>query len=247
MDVFKLLMDIVFPEPERCLQCDSPQNAVEIEGLCQECLKKFSYVLNYCVKCGRQVNFSERDKGQKKCNFCKAITYFFERARAPLFYRGAVQQIIADFKYHGKKELARPLGHLLSLYYSEYYKKMSIDVVMPVPLHKERERERGFNQARLLAEEMCRRLSLKLLDNLLIRKKNTPPLYNLSYRERKEAIKGVFSFKKGKRQLQGVNILLVDDIFTTGSTVNELGRFLTLKTGVNHIYVYTLSTADLIG
>ena len=234
------ILDVLYPAVSYCSFCQSRQESREIRGLCCYCLKKIVFVANnYCVCCGRQLP-EERDV---RCKFCAAIDFYFDQARAVTLYQGIIEKIIYRFKYEQERRLADSLGQLLLLFYGKYFSEIKIDGLIYVPLHKKRRKLRGFNQAELLARELFNYTGLNIYNNLLIRNRQTPPLYELTYRERQHVLQNAFRLNY-KYKLQEKNLLLIDDIFTTGSTVNEISRLLKTKTKINNIYVFTLATAN---
>ncbi len=252
----KILFDYIYPEKKRCFVCGKNIVLAEVNGLCSDCLNKLEYTSNICQYCGREINITDKEKGLKnnlkenvflKCKFCgedKVDDFYFKKSRSVFVYENLGRELIFHFKYFNKKELFLPLGELLYLYYKEYYSKLNIDYVIPIPLYKKRKEERGYNQAKLLANVLAKKSNISIKANALIRDKKTPPLYDLDREKRKALIKGVFSLKEESLpSLKNKNILLVDDIFTTGTTTNEAAFTLKNIAKVNNIYVLTLATA----
>ena len=170
-------------------------------------------------------------------------------ARAPLVYEQVSTAVIQRYKYKGKIQLARPFGELLLTVFSFYWDKDSIDVVMPVPLHSKRLQKRGFNQAHLLirnwptiAENASFDLNgLQIEHNVLVRPVPTAPQTGLGRRQRAKNIKGAFGVAD-QNKIVDQRILLVDDVYTTGATVDECARFL-LHHGAAHVDVLSLARA----
>lgn len=239
MKLVEKLLDIIYPVALECRYCNSRRQSREIKGLCKFCLEEIDFVVDFCDSCGRQLP----ERITNICQFCKLTQYSFEQARAVALYQGKIEDLLLQFKYEEQKKLAFPLGQLLLPYYYKYFYKLNIQGICYVPLHKERILARGFNQSELLARQLAEYTEIKLYENLIFRSEKTPPLYKLSYQERKQVVKNAFSLKNGDLCYGEKNILLVDDIFTTGSTVNEISRLLKAETGVEKIYVLTLATA----
>lgn len=236
-----LIMDIIYPPQNKCLNCNIVIKRKEIRGICADCLSKIDFVLNYCNVCGRELESS-------LCKDCEERLPAFDRARSVAVYQGIIRDLILQFKYYDRSDLVIPLSDLLTLYFCEYYVNLSIDYIVPIPLHEKRKKERGYNQAGLLAQELEKEIKIPVLSNYLLRVKNTCPLYNLNLSERRQTLKGGFKLKKDnvcKQKVRDSTILLIDDIFTTGTTVNEASLVLKDKGGVGHVYVLTLATASL--
>ena len=117
---------------------------------------------------------------------------------------------------------------------------INFDYILYVPLHKKRERKRGFNQSKIIANQLGKELGVEVLD-ILERSKNTRRLFELDEKERQQELKNVFKISKDIENYTNKNILLIDDIFTTGSTVNEISKLLKLN-GINEVYIFTFLT-----
>ncbi|MFW6380930.1 MAG: phosphoribosyltransferase family protein [Bacillota bacterium] len=240
------LLDLIYPRPLRCQGCGRVPDFEEIGGICQQCLSQIDFNQRpgaiICWNCGRRLVTNCQGKQLSRvCSDCRQQETFYDRARAVAIYRGKIRQLILQFKYQGQQQLGQPFGEMLTIYFQEYFQGLGVDLLLPIPLYPERRRERGYNQAELLARELATRTGVKLEEGLLVRESATPPLYALPQRERKQVIQGVFEATTG---FKNSCVLLVDDIFTTGTTVNEASRVLKEK-GADHVYVLTLATAHL--
>jgi len=242
MKFFSQLLDLFYPPPERCLYCGAPYFSTEIYGLCGDCIEKITFIDRYCPVCGRALNNSE----DELCGECKEFQYYFDFARSTAIYTGLLREIILQLKYDHYLELQEPLIELLYLYFKYYFKSQMIDYIVPIPLHQERLAERGFNQAELLARGLAWRTGLPLLTGAINRVKNNPPLYQYTPEERKGFIKGSFRIEPGKKELlKNSSVLLIDDILTTGTTVNEVSCLLKKIALVNSVKVLTLASARM--
>ena len=153
-------------------------------------------------------------------------------------YAGMLRKAIHSFKYSKNTLLAVPLGHLLSLHGDSIMDGKQYDAIIPVPLHPIRLRQRGFNQSLMLANRVGKSWGVNVKTNFLERLKWTTPQTMLSQNERKKNVKGVFSCKNRESHVN--NILLIDDVYTSGSTVNECSRILK-KNGAIQVDVLTLA------
>lgn len=223
-------LDALYPEDIKCFGCGKDLPRKNIYNICPECMKTFE--LNngkICQKCGANVY------GQAGyCFDCKNNERLFDKARAPLIYTGVTRKLIRHFKYDDAKYLKRYFARLLA----EEYAKCDFvaDVVVPVPLCKEHLKERGYNQALLIAEEFCKLMGLPLDKDNLIRIRNTESQTGKSRDERKHNLDGAFE-QIDKTAFAHKNVLLIDDVFTTGSTVNECAKTLRAR----HVYVLTVA------
>jgi ComF family protein len=170
-------------------------------------------------------------------------------ARAPLVYDQTILNVVHCYKYKGKIQLAGPLGGLLLATFNCFWDKDSIDVIVPVPLHFKRLRKRGFNQVFLLIRNWKKFAAASHIDlsgvrierNAIVRAASTSPQTGLGRKARMTNIKNAFKIQY-KEKIKDKTILLVDDVYTTGATVNECARLL-LKGGANHVDVLTLARA----
>ncbi len=214
--------------------------------LCPNCTSGFLPVESpQCSRCGMM--FKSRQGEDHVCGECLDSPKRFRIARSTGIYKYTLMAVIHCFKYKGKIQLARPLGTLLFTAFINFWDKMSIDLIVPVPLHIKKLRMRGFNPSFLLVKDWVRILELssgRLPDiqvdiNVLARKKWTEPQTGLGRKERLVNIKNAFNISDGSK-ITGKKILLVDDVYTTGATVNECAKVL-LKGGAGHVDVLTLA------
>ena len=174
------------------------------------------------------------------CGECRDRPPAFDSARAVGYYQGVLVEAIHLFKYKAKTKLSR---YLAARMHEEAYKisdaQGSLDVVLPVPLHPVRLRQREFNQSLLLAHELSRGLKMPLLFDVLERSRWTRPQVELDGEERRKNVRKAFSIKRPE-QIVGLRILLIDDVYTTGATVNECAKVLK-KAGAKTVHVLTLA------
>ncbi len=193
-----------------------------------------------CPRCG--IPFSSKETLSKSpqhiCGEC--------RVSPPPFgpYEGTMAEAIHKFKYSKKRSLGSILGGLLYEYlssspFSSLFTFHSSLLLVPVPLHPERLREREFNQSTLLAKELSKGLSIPMMIDNLFRIRNTRAQIGLEVDERKRNMKGAFSLKK-PLSVEGKTVLLIDDVYTTGSTIKECTRVLK-KAGAESVYAVTLA------
>jgi competence protein ComFC len=161
-------------------------------------------------------------------------------ARAWGAYQGRLRSLLREFKYGGLKPLSGPLSELLETTFTLHFNQ-AFDWIAPVPLHRKRLRERGYDQALLLARGLSKKTGIPVLGGV-IRNKETQPQYGLSSNERKLNTAGAFSLDRGL-SLEECSILVLDDVFTTGSTVSSLCKCLRKKFPVRFIGVLTVARA----
>jgi ComF family protein len=162
-------------------------------------------------------------------------------ARALGAFEGSLQEAIHRWKYEGKTYLTPFFAEWIAEGLNRYWKPGSLDLLIPVPLHPSRLRERGFNQALLLARGLSRRTGIPYRKKILQKKKPTVPQVNLGGAERERGVRGTF-YVADKEELLGASVLLIDDVYTTGATVNECAKVL-LEGGAERVDVLTLAHA----
>jgi ComF family protein len=216
--------------------------------LCPTCTSGFLPVESpQCSRCG--MVFKSRQGEDHVCGECLDSPKRFQIARSAGIYKYTLMAVIHCFKYKGKTQLARPLGALLFTAFINFWDKMSMDLIVPVPLHVKKMRMRGFNPSFLLVKDwvcIAEFLHVELPDipidiTVLERRRWTEPQTGLGRKERLANIKNAFHIRNGSK-ITGKRILLVDDVYTTGATVNECAKVL-LKGGAGHVDVLTLARA----
>lgn len=156
-------------------------------------------------------------------------------------YNSVMQQSVAAFKYKGRQEYAEWYGAELVQRYGSQLEHWNPEALIPVPVHRTRYLKRGYNQAALLAEEISRRTGLKIDENVLVRTKKTVAQKELSTRERGKNLQEAFQLRKNVVQYK--KVVLVDDIYTTGSTADACAKVLK-QHGVEQIYLLCLCIGD---
>jgi len=193
----------------------------------------------FCLGCGR---FFEGRTEPHFCASCVHQRYAFALHRSCGEYRGILKDLIILFKYRGYSLLARPLaGFIQRSLGKEEALWWGLDCFIPVPLHPLREKQRGYNQAGLIAEELARLGLGRVEKGLLVKRKNTPPQTSLEAPERRENVKGVYRVTDPEK-IRGKVVLLVDDVFTTGATLQECSLVLR-RSGALEVRAVTLARA----
>jgi len=210
------------------------------QGFCSNCLSEIHWIEPpFCSICG--IPFISKEVQTHPCGDCVTHRKYFTMARALGAYEGSLQEAIHHWKYEGKTHLAPFFAEWMAEGLNRYWEPDSFDLLIPVPLHTQRLRERGFNQALLLVKELSRRTRIPYRKTILQKKKPTIPQVNLSGAERERGLRGAFQVI-GKEELLGKSVLLVDDVYTTGATVNECSKVL-LRGGTERVGVLTLAHA----
>lgn len=221
--------------PPRCAVCTGALAIAEWEdGLCGGCKESLPFLpAGECPRCGG------RSETGGLCGDCLRAFAFASACAA--FPYGAVRDAIHLFKYRGGKAFGSGLGRLMAAYLAERHGVLlaGTDALVPVPLHPKKEARRGFNQAALLCRAVSEETGLPLREDILRRERETAAQSLLSVGERKENLRGAF---KAGAEAAGKRLLLVDDIFTTGTTCNECAKAL-YRAGAAEVSVFCLSLA----
>jgi len=229
---------IVFPS--FCKVCSTLLEEDGERVVCRSCLGKMAPASSpCCVSCGR---FFEDGSPAHLCLDCLREMPPFSRHRSCSSYGGKVKEVILLYKYRHFRVLGidlarfaeRALGGDEGLWWG-------VEAIVPVPLHPRRRRERGFNQAQVIAAELARLKGIDLVDDALVKVKNVPPQTSLQARERAHNIRGAFKIKKAE-EIEGKTVLLLDDVYTTGSTLRECALALK-KSGVKDVRALTIAQA----
>ena len=238
------MLDIIYPP--RCPLCgrfvSSGENRCLPHQVCESCQKALTPITHpLCTICG--MPFPALSAPDHPCENCLRKMPSYDTMRAPYLYAGPLMNAIQRFKYHSKTHLASPLGGLLSTFTRTLLPHPEEFVTVPVPLHKHRLRERGFNQSLLLAKVIASELGTPLDYLSLIRKRDTRSQTGLKRKERGRNVANAFSVNSAAI-FKGTRVLLVDDVLTTGHTLKECARTLK-KSGA--LEVICLALARTVG
>lgn len=225
--------------PPRCPVCG---NVVFLSSkgqvtVCSGCEKVFQRVQSpVCCRCGRPV-----EQEEEFCMNCRERRFSYVRGYPVWIYNVPMRKSIAAFKYHGRREYAVYYGQEFARMYGKQLKRCCIQALVPVPLFSAKQRHRGYNQAELFAREIGCRLGIPVYDDYLLRVRNTIPQKELNDKQRYINMQKAFGINKKKNDYAGLkNIMLVDDIYTTGATIEACTRIL-LQSGVEKVYFASVS------
>lgn len=234
--MFRPIINMIYPV--RCPVCGEiivPRG----EKICIPCKEKLAYINEpRCKKCSKPIELEEKEY----CSDCERKNYKYTKGYAVWVYTDVMKHSISEFKYHSKKEYATFYIQEMIRLYGDKIKKFAPDVIVPIPIHKSKQRMRGYNQADILAQGIGRELSIPVLSHLLIRNKKTLPQKQLNDKERLRNLQEAFEYNQREADRYGHKInsvLLVDDIYTTGSTMEVCSDVL-MKHRVYEIYFITL-------
>lgn len=234
-DKFEKAMEFLFPLKHTCNNCG--KEIFTNEYFCKECEESIKYNDKIiCNHCGRRTFNSE-----EYCFSCSGRETYFEKARSVYIYVSPISGLIGRLKYNNKKYLAKIFAKEMYLLYLQNF--FNCDIVTFTPMTEERKSERGYNQAEVLAEEFCKFIELPICRDVLVKTKETPRQVTVSSaKERRENLKGSFKLQN-KNLIKDKKVLLIDDVMTTGATVEILCSLLK-KGGAKSVFVLTVASVS---
>lgn len=243
------LLDLVFPPELYCICCHKATDSTRTYRLCNRCISEIKWIGDRsCIKCGKPLADANTTE---VCFSCRENRHYFDRGYSCAEYGSNERAMIFSLKYGGHTDIAVTLGEIMYDRMTAEYdaEELSIryDSVIPVPVSSARRAARGFNQAELLADEFARRAGIRLDSRSLIRVRDTHAMKTLGPEERRANISGAFRIREHRRAaISGMRILLIDDLYTTGATVDEISRELR-SAGAERIDILTFAAgADVI-
>ena len=220
-------LDLLFPPV--CAACNTLGSLI-----CDDCLAQMPAVVEpLCGRCGRSLLYAA-----SVCGSCLQPSFRLQQVRAPLVYHDPAARIIHKMKYDGLFALAKPLARIMALKWPDW--DHDPEMIVPIPLHKRRQRRRGFNQSTLLALHLGQQLNIAVDAQAMKRVKHTNPQIGLNPIERLENVRG--AFLADSQRTRNKQILLVDDVYTTGATMSAAADAL-LASGAATVSAYCLARA----
>lgn len=243
--------------PPTCPGCDRVLRPEERErGFCGSCLEQIALAEEPCCKiCGKALG----DERQERCADCRKEEHLFTQGKSLFIYRGPMKEAMYRFKYSRRLSYRRIFaaealrrygadpdcrmgkrnGENAILDGADWLARIRVNWIVPVPMHAARERRRGYNQAAVWGQGLSEAVGIPMLSRLLIRTRDTAPQKTLSREERRKNLEGAFALAREDICLRGNRILLVDDIYTTGSTCDAASKVL-LEAGAEAVYLLTI-------
>lgn len=227
-------LDLIYPSGLYCISCGKITDASRTYGLCNDCMAAALWNTGLrCEKCGRPL--SDNDIGPM-CYACRdtefrSSPHSFDKGYVCAGYGSVEQSVIFAFKYGSRSDIGEVLGEalydrMISEYGADELAGM-YDMVIPVPIFKEKKPRRGYNHADLMAESFAKKAGISFEPGILLRSRSTKPMKGLGHEERRANISGAFEIRERKRgHMAGSRMLLIDDIYTTGATIDELASIL---------------------
>ncbi len=233
-NIFSKVFNIISPQGIKCIVCDDELNKTTSHCVCDKCFDKLPFIAKSCTKCGAEI-YSK----SSLCIECKDQQRYFEKAISVFNFEDKIASLIYRFKYGNQTYLAKYLADFM--FNKVVEQNLDFDIIVPVPLSDKRLKLRTFNQAELLAAALAERFGKPLVCDAIVRDRDTLTQTHLSKLERHQNLNNAFKVIN-KKLIKGKKILLVDDVFTTGTTSDEISKTL-LNASSNSVYVITFAHA----
>lgn len=229
------MLQLLFPKT--CPVCEDILE--KNREICRVCEKNLRYISEpKCKKCGKPFEAAEEGADIREyCMDCTNRVHSYQSGMA-VFQYDDISASIYRFKYHNQRTYAGFYGKAMAMRYGREIRELGIDILMPIPVSRKKKITRGYNQAELMAEALSKELGLSMDSRTLIREKNTIPQKELNYEERRNNLKK--AFKISGNVIKYKKILLVDDIYTTGSTIDACAEALK-RAGAEEVFFISLS------
>lgn len=216
------LLDLVYPSNLYCISCDKIIDTSRPYSLCNDCMDSIKWITERsCTKCGKALS---KVNPKSICYSCSEHSHIYRKGYSCAEYGMHERSILYKLKYHHDTAVAPKLGEAI---YDMLTARQapSYDVIIPVPSHQAKKLERGYNQAELIASEVAIRLNTKLLSDVIVRTSETKALRSKTPDERKRELQGAFALsERYKGELCGLDVLIIDDIYTTGATIDAVSK-----------------------
>lgn len=223
----EIVLDLLYPR--HCPLCNTVLKFQE-QKVCLSCVRGQKRVEPpNCFRCGKTLE----DQEKEYCKDCSSIPKSYQRGFPVFEYRGAIKNALYDFKYNNQRSYGEFFGECILEQYNEAFEALHLDGIIPVPIHREKRRKRGYNQAEVLAGYLGEQLKIPVYSSYIVRVINTNPQKELNDKTRMKNLKNAFKIGQNKVQLK--RVLLVDDIYTSGATIEACTQVL-IDAGVDEVY-----------
>ncbi len=233
-----LLANSIYPDNCNCIMCDKEIPSDSKYGLCENCYNKLPFNNQiYCVKCGVPM-----ENEATYCLQCQNNERHFDFVRSCFVYENEIKKLILNLKFHNCKWVAKYFADMLFDCYNLY--DLNAELIIPVPISKEREKQRGYNQTKMFAKPLAEKLNIPISIDTILKIKDVSPQTKLSGKQRHENVKGAYKVINDK-SVKGKRVLIIDDILTTGSTIDEVAKQLKIA-GASAVYGLVLASPKYI-
>ncbi len=232
------LLDLLYPP--RCLLCDTTHGLLPGLPICRQCEAELPENNCYCQQCAVPLVMKPSQSGSQLCGECLVSSPAFSCSWSPFIYAQPLEWMIRQLKFNAKLSFGPLLSELMWHRLPVEVAACEADVIIPMPLHANRIKQRGFNQSQVLLEPIARKLQIKIDNHCCSRVRDTDHQTGKSARQRKMNIRGAFTYR---HQPNYRHVIIFDDVVTTASSVTELARTLR-RGGVERVDVWSLARAE---
>lgn len=202
---------------------------------CEKCQKELPYIgQKYCYKCGKQLQVDQYEL----CGDCMKNLHYFKKGRGVFIHEGPMKDAIYALKYENKRIFADFFAEEIDRSLGPWIRSEGFSAMIPVPLSREKQKSRGYNQAELLSTRLAKKTAIPQRLDIIVRTSDTAPQKLLGHSERKNNLKNAFKTRSNGLQLD--KVLLIDDIYTTGNTIDAVAKELVLS-GISEVYFIAIS------
>ena len=251
------IFDFFFPSNIYCIACGNLIDNSRPYSLCDKCIREIHWLTeNTCEICGRSLenkydeNHLTKDEGinnkrnhiGRRCYECMEISHSFTKGFSCASYEGSVKEILSGLKYKGQAYYAEKIAQAMYDRSQGFINDINVDIVTPVPMFTKKERMRGYNQSDLIARSLSKMLNLPYRSDILKKKTDTVSMSGLNSEERRINLHNAFCISYNREDdISGKDVMLVDDVYTTGSTADSCGEVLN-RNGASKVYVFTFAS-----
>lgn len=228
------IIEILYPST--CPICMKVLEKSKIKRIyvCDKCKNNLTYIESpRCLKCGKPIEYNE----EEYCYDCTKVDHIYSQGLGVWAYTNEIKNSIYQFKYHNKREYASFYGMEIVNQYKTIIQSWNPDVLIPVPLHKSKYKKRGYNQAEIIAKSLGEILEIPVDNQILLRNKKTLAQKELNDKERLKNLENAFIINKNNVNYK--TVILIDDIYTTGTTIDACAKVL-ISSGVMKVYYISL-------
>ena len=217
--------------PAKCICCDDVLDFDRYSyGICRRCATNVRFAREpICKMCGKVI----ADDNEELCADCKKRKHYFVQSRGVFVYEGGIKSAMYRFKYNNRRCFAYTFTGYAIKMHASWIRGHGIEAIIPVPMYKHKKRQRGYNQAEVIAGALGKALDIPVYRDMVVRSRATTPMKGLSDIQRQKNLKNAFNFREKGIQLR--RVLIVDDIYTTGATLDSVAGVL-LRGGISEVY-----------
>jgi len=234
--LYNTVLDLLFPEKHICFFCGKHDKSIDEEHICLECMSKLMFIENRCIICGKPL---EAESTTNRCADCIRHPHYFTSAISAVEYAGFIKKAIYNYKYGNKAYMYKAFGYLM-VQAMQNNNINEFDIIVPVPLHRDKWAKRGFNQSELLAKYISKKYRIPIDTKSLRRTRKTIDQNKLHKLQRLQNTKNAFEVRNRDIFREKI-VLLVDDILTTGATADECSKVL-IESGARMVIVISIAT-----